>query len=95
MAELPKFVIGRGEQADYRVNDEYASSEHAIIRALGRGRFTIEDCGTTNGTWLNGERVWGPVELLPADVVRVGRTAIGADGLLLAFAIKVGEADRG
>jgi pSer/pThr/pTyr-binding forkhead associated (FHA) protein len=99
MAELPKFIIGRGEQADYRVDDEYASPRHAVIRALGRGAFTIEDGGSTNGLWLcrNGVTPWvqvdAPVPLHADDIVTVGRTRITAEGLLYAFAVKVAGAD--
>ena len=102
MADLPHFVIGRGEHADYRVDDEYASPRHAIIRALGYGAFTIEDGGSTNGLWITRRiakfRVYAPTSLHVGDVVTIGRTLIEAQGLLYAFAIKVtgeAEASRG
>lgn len=98
MSQLPTFVVGRGEQADYRVDDQYASPRHAVIRALGHGAFTIEDGGSTNGLWLcvngmtPGVRVYAPMPLHAGDAVVVGRTRIEAQGLLYAFAVRVAEA---
>lgn len=94
---LPSFVIGRSEQADYQVDDEYASPRHAVIRPLGRGLFTIEDAGSTNGVWLlvsaaGFQRVCAPTPLPATAIVRIGRTEIAADGLLYAFAAKVAKA---
>lgn len=90
---LPIFTVGRGEHDDYRVDDQYASARHAVIRALGHGAFTIEDGGSTNGLWLSRGgprvRVYAPVPLHAGDVVTVGRTLIEAQGLLYAFAVKV------
>lgn len=99
MSDLPIFVVGRGDQADYRVADKYASPRHAVIRALGRGQFTIEDGGSTNGLWLSrgGQRtrVYAPEPLLAGDLITVGRTLLDAEGLLYAFAVKIAEQPEG
>jgi pSer/pThr/pTyr-binding forkhead associated (FHA) protein len=83
------FTVGRSPDDDYRVDDQFASTRNAIIRARGFGFFTIEDGESTNGTWLNGQRVWEPVELRYDDVVRVGRTVVTANRLLRLFAEKI------
>lgn len=101
MSKLPTFTVGRGENDDYRVADAYASARHAIIHALGRGAFTIEDGGSTNGLWLSRGgstpwvRVYAPVPLHAGDVVTVGRTRIPAEGLLYSFAVRVAEQPEG
>lgn len=69
-------TIGRGEDCDVRVDDEYASPHHAKVTRDDAGRVWIEDLGSTNGTWLNGVRVYGPTLMTPGCVVRVGRTEI-------------------
>lgn len=48
-------IIGRGPESDVRLQDPGVSSRHAAIR-LG-GSATIEDLGSTNGTFVDGRRV--------------------------------------
>lgn len=67
-------TIGRAGTG-IRTPDEYASPEHAALTPDGDG-WTIEDLGSTNGTWLNGERIYGPRQVTKGDKVRVGRTTL-------------------
>lgn len=56
----PGFVIGRGTEADLRINDPSISRRHAEIRVLGDGpgqSIQIVDLGSTNGVVVNGQRV--------------------------------------
>jgi hypothetical protein len=64
-------VLGRGEQAEIRLEDPFASSRHAQIVRQG-GAMVIEDLGSTNGTFLNEEVLAGPTPLHPGDRVRIG-----------------------
>jgi len=64
-------VFGRGERAEIRLNDPFASSRHARIYEQGR-ILVIEDLGSTNGTYLNEELLDGPRPLHPGDRVRIG-----------------------
>uniref|UniRef100_A0A6J5ZQA9 Unannotated protein n=1 Tax=freshwater metagenome TaxID=449393 RepID=A0A6J5ZQA9_9ZZZZ len=64
-------VLGRGEQAEIRLDDPYASSRHARLVLQG-GRVVLEDLGSTNGTYLNEELVSGPQPLHQGDRVRIG-----------------------
>ncbi len=64
-------VLGRGEQAEIRLDDPYASSAHARLVLQG-GRVVLEDLGSTNGTFLNEETVNGPQPLHQGDRVRIG-----------------------
>ena len=63
---------GRGGSATIR-------SSRAVTRAFrdGQGRWSIEDLGSANGTFMNGVRISEPQALQVGDAVRVGRTTLG------------------
>jgi hypothetical protein len=64
-------VLGRGDQAEIRLEDPFASSSHAKLSRQG-GIVVIEDLGSTNGTYLNEELLSGPQPLHQGDRVRIG-----------------------
>jgi hypothetical protein len=64
-------VLGRGEQADIRLEDTFASSQHARLAPHG-DVMVLEDLGSTNGTYLNEEPLRGPQPLHPGDKIRIG-----------------------
>ena len=64
-------VLGRGDQAEIRLDDPFASSRHARLTLQG-GIVVLEDLGSTNGTYLNEELLSGPQPLHPGDRVRIG-----------------------
>jgi hypothetical protein len=64
-------VLGRGDRAEIRLDDPFASSRHA--RAYEQGNIVvIEDLRSTNGTYLNEELLQTPRPLHPGDRVRIG-----------------------
>jgi diguanylate cyclase (GGDEF)-like protein len=67
-------TIGRGSQADIQVVDEGISRRHASIKLEG-DHVVIADLGSTNGTFLNGEKV-GTQQLHDGDKIQVGSTTI-------------------
>lgn len=64
-------VFGRGDTAEIRLEDPFASSSHARVYEQGK-ILVIEDLGSTNGTYLNEELLDGPRPLHPGDRVRIG-----------------------
>ena len=64
-------VLGRGEQADIRLEDTFASTQHARLAPHG-DVMVLEDLGSTNGTYLNEEPLRGPQPLHPGDKIRIG-----------------------
>jgi pSer/pThr/pTyr-binding forkhead associated (FHA) protein len=64
-------TIGRSGDCDLSLEDTYLSSRHARV-ANDDGDLTIEDLGSTNGTYVNQEMVKGRVRLERGDVVQVG-----------------------
>ena len=64
-------TLGRGDQADIRLQDSFASSRHARLEPHGE-LIVLEDLGSTNGTLLNGEPLRGPQPLHAGDRIRIG-----------------------
>src|SRR5262245_65991650 len=64
-------LLGRGDQADIRLEDGFASSHHARLIPQG-DVMVLEDLGSTNGTYLNGEPLRGPQPLHVGDRIRIG-----------------------
>jgi class 3 adenylate cyclase len=69
-----RLLVGRVD-ADLTIDDELVSRRHAEIRAVA-GALEIEDRGSLNGTWVNGERIAGPRALAPGDVIKLGKTSL-------------------
>jgi len=66
-------VLGRGDQAEIRLEDPFASSRHARLFEQG-DTVVIEDLGSTNGTYLNEELLETPRPLHPGDRLRIGES---------------------
>ncbi len=64
-------VLGRGDRAEIRLEDPFASARHSRIFRQGN-IMVIEDLGSTNGTYLNEEVLQTPRPLHPGDRVRIG-----------------------
>jgi predicted component of type VI protein secretion system len=64
-------TIGRGQDADLVLADELVSRRHAQVTPAGPGA-VVEDLGSRNGTFVNGEGIHGPVRLEPGDQLQLG-----------------------
>jgi len=64
-------TIGRAIENDIVITSRRVSREHACVRREG-WRAILEDLNSTNGTFLNGERVLAPVELHNEDRIAIG-----------------------
>jgi pSer/pThr/pTyr-binding forkhead associated (FHA) protein len=72
-----ELVIGRGVSGEGRLSDDLElSRRHARVWREADGRIMVEDLGSANGTFVNGERVRAPRQLYAADKVRVGTTVL-------------------
>lgn len=69
--EHEKNTIGKGTDADIRLNDDFASRLHALVH-YEDGHFFVSDLGSTNHTWLNENKV-AREELKEGDIIRIGR----------------------
>ena len=64
-----------GRQGNLTVSDDHASNHHARFQ-FAHGTWYVEDLSSTNGTWLNGRRMFSAQRLKKGDKVRIGRTTI-------------------
>ena len=73
----PELVLGRTAEGDGRLDHDHETSRrHARVWRVADGTLQIEDLGSANGTWVNGERIGGVRALVPGDTVQVGQTQI-------------------
>ena len=68
-------VIGRSAACDLRLDDDYVSQRHAVIRREPFGG-VIEDLGSSNGVIVNGKPIDAPMPLRDGDVVRLGNVVL-------------------
>ena len=68
-------LIGRGSDAQIRLDDDYVSTRHARIAASGEQWF-VEDLGSTNGTYIGSQRLTQPASLQLGSQVRIGKTTL-------------------
>ena len=69
-------IIGREGEVSALLDDPQLSRRHALLRRDAAGSITIEDLGSTNGTFVNGQLLQGCQVLSAGDVVKVGSTTI-------------------
>src|SRR3954447_18571137 len=70
-----EFTIGREAGADLVIADGKASRRHAALRVLPDGRATLYDLGSSNGTFVNGQRVQS-VLLQGGEQIQIGDTVL-------------------
>jgi ABC-type multidrug transport system ATPase subunit len=86
-------LIGRADDNDVVIADLQVSRRHAELRRLGGGRFQLTDTGSSNGTYVNGQRITTEV-VTEADLIGIGSATFrlagdelrefdAADGMLL------------
>jgi hypothetical protein len=68
-------VLGRDVNNDIVVNDAEVSRTHARLTAQGEG-YIVEDLASTNGTFLNGQRLTGPKLMRHGDMLGLGETVV-------------------
>lgn len=68
-------TIGRGVECELRLDDTYVSQQHARIFDRS-GNWYVEDLGSTNGTFVNEQKLAAPAMLTPGDKIRVGTTTV-------------------
>jgi pSer/pThr/pTyr-binding forkhead associated (FHA) protein len=72
---LGTILIGRGPDAQIRLDDDYVSTRHARI-ASAEDQWFVEDLGSTNGTYVGSARITQPTTLTLGTQVRIGKTVL-------------------
>jgi hypothetical protein len=73
--EGDQITIGRDSANSISINDAEISRRHARLTFQG-GKYILEDLGSTNGTFVNGQRLAGPRVLKPGEVVSFGEQIV-------------------
>ncbi len=73
--EGDQLTIGRDSTNGVAINDAEVSRKHSRLTFQG-GKYVLEDLGSTNGTFVNGQRLAGPVVLKPGDVISLGEQIV-------------------
>ena len=93
----PEIVIGRDEECLLTLTDIAVSRRHARVLLEGGG-YILEDLGSNNGTFLNGERLVDRASLVPGDEVVIGERTLRfvelneAPSTAAAHPVQIGEA---
>jgi pSer/pThr/pTyr-binding forkhead associated (FHA) protein len=70
-----QITIGRSNDATLVLNDDYASSRHARLFPQD-GQWIVEDLGSTNGTYLDRQKVAQPTPVPTGVPIRIGKTVL-------------------
>ena len=92
--EADRSTVGAAAENDTPVADDPTASHlHAVLERFAAG-WCVTDLGSSNGTWVNGERIWASRRLRHGDEIRIGHTRlVFRDPLTAAGAVT--EAEQG
>lgn len=71
-------VIGRSPYCSLVLEQDTLSRLHATVQMVGED-VELSDLGSSNGTFLNGERVGAPVKVRPGDEIRLGSVRVSIE----------------
>ncbi len=71
-------LIGRGTDCQLILDDDYASTHHARL-VLTTSGYQVEDLNSTNGTFVNNQRLGAAVGFGVGDTLRIGRTLMSVE----------------
>lgn len=72
---VPEVVIGRDPACELPLSHDTVSSRHARL-SYHHNQWWLEDLHSTNGTFLNDERVYTPVVIISGDELRCGKESL-------------------
>jgi pSer/pThr/pTyr-binding forkhead associated (FHA) protein len=78
--ELDEEVVLGREGVSATIEDPELSRRHAVVRPAAGG-FEVEDLGSRNGTFVNGQKISGVTRLSGGDAIKVGQTVLAVEGV--------------
>ena len=69
--EKEEMVLGRDDSCDMVIPMRQVSRQHVIFRRVGDDKYEVEDLGSKNGSWLNGNRFEGTRQISDGDEVHL------------------------
>jgi pSer/pThr/pTyr-binding forkhead associated (FHA) protein len=91
--EADRTTVGKAPENDISLaEDPTASHLHAMLERFPAG-WCVTDLGSSNGTWVNGERIWSSRQLRHGDEIRVGQSRLIFREALSAVATKTEAED--
>ncbi|MEM9950999.1 MAG: FHA domain-containing protein [Chloroflexota bacterium] len=69
--EKEEMVLGRDDTCDMVIPMRQISRQHVVFRRVGQDNYEVEDLGSKNGTWLNGNRFEGIRKISDGDEVHL------------------------
>ena len=74
--QADRSTVGKAAENDVPLADDATASHlHAVLERFQAG-WCVSDLGSSNGTWVNGERIWAAHRLRHGDEIRVGQTRL-------------------
>jgi len=74
--ESDRTTVGKAPENDVALADDPTASHlHAMLERFPAG-WCVTDLGSSNGTWVNGERIWSSRRLRHGDEIRIGQTRL-------------------
>jgi pSer/pThr/pTyr-binding forkhead associated (FHA) protein len=73
-------VVGRNAECQLRIGSTQVSRRHCEL-TLENGRLSVQDLGSSNGTFVNGKKLEAPAVLKPGDEIEVGNVRFRVDAL--------------
>lgn len=70
------YTLGRTPDNDIPLPYSWVSRKHAMVQREESGRLNLIDLGSSNGTFVNGRRVYTPVSLENGDCIGIGNTRL-------------------
>lgn len=71
-----QLIIGRSPDLELALIEDMVSRKHAKLTVTDDGRITLEDLGSSNGTFVNGEQITRPTRLREGDRVLIGTSIL-------------------
>ncbi|MEJ2031550.1 MAG: adenylate/guanylate cyclase domain-containing protein [Deltaproteobacteria bacterium] len=93
LAGKTSFRLGRGRDNDLVLPFSRVSRKHAMIQVETSGTCNLIDLGSSNGTYLNGRRIYAPAPLRMGDRIDIGRTILEFEQIVKSTASAATEED--